>query len=354
MAMPSPEVSIIMPLYNAAAHVREAIGSILYQTYRDFELLVIDDGSTDDGPDIVRSFDDSRIRLIGGGANAGPASARNRGVSEARGRAIAFFDSDDIALPDMLGTVFGCIEGGYEIIAGWYDEIEGKGEATGRSSKSRLAPDKIASAMLFRNCIGTSGLLMKRECLDGQLFDESLKLASDYDMWARLIVGRRALLLPRVLVHYRSHPDNLTHRKADVAAGCLRHIYARQLTRLGIEASAEELELHARLGSFTVGTPQETVLAAERWLLKLDAANAATRVYFQGPFRETLGDYWYAVCHSAGAHGLWTLREYHDSPLAKWITPTAKQQYELMRLSARGAVKNLLPRREPPDASLPH
>jgi hypothetical protein len=156
-----------------------------------------------------------------------------------------------------------------------------------------------------------------------------------------------------VLVHYRSHPDNLTHRKAAMAESCLRRIYARQLTRLGIEAGVEELDIHASLGSFTFGTPQETVLAAERWLIKLDAANVATRVYFPGPFHETLGDQWYAVCHSAGAHGLWTLREFHGSPLAKWISPTAKQQYELMRLSARGAVKKLLPRREPPDASSP-
>jgi hypothetical protein len=299
----------------------------------------------------VHSFSDERIRFMPGGINAGPAAARNRGLAEARGHVIAFFDSDDIAAPDMLSTVFECITGGYEIVSGWYDEIDGRGKATGRQSKPRLAPEKLASEMLFHNCIGTSGLLMKRECLDGLAFDETLEVASDYDMWARLIVPHRALLLPRVLVHYRSHPENITHRKAAIEAGCLRRIYTRQLTRMGIEASAEELEIHAGIGHFTVGTPQETVLAAEQWLLKLDAANVIARTYFTAPFRETLGDYWYAVCHSAGAHGLWTVREYYDSPLAKWISPTAKQQYDLLRLSTRGAVKKLLPRGEPPAAN---
>jgi glycosyltransferase involved in cell wall biosynthesis len=342
--MPSPEVSIIMPLHDAAAYVGEAIASFLSQSFRDFELLVIDDGSTDAGPDIVRSVRDERIRLISNGRNAGPAAARNRGLAGTRGRIVAFFDSDDIATPDMLSAGLESISAGYEIVSGWYEGIDEKGELTNQNSKPEIAPVKIAPVMLFRNIIATPGLLMKRECLDGQRFDETLAVASDYDMWA--------ILIPRVQARYRSHLGNISHRKASLTGECLARVHTRQLARLGIAPCRDELELHARFDSFTFGTSIETVRAAEQWLLKLESANGATAVYPIEPFRETLGDYWYGVCHSAGVHGLTMLREYHDSPLAGWISPTARQQYDLLRLSARGAVKNLLARLEPPDAKL--
>jgi hypothetical protein len=341
---------MIMPLHDAAAFVGEAIASVRRQSFANFELLVVDDGSTDGGPDIVRSIADDRIRLISTGRNAGPGAARNRGLAEARGGLIGFFDSDDIAVPDMLSAAMDAIGAGYEIVSGWHEGIDDKGELTGLDSKPEIDPAKLGPVMLFRNCFATSGLLMKREC---ELFDETLAVASDYDMWARLIVARRGILLPRVQARYRSHQGNISHRRAALTGECLRRIHARQIARLGMEASAAELELHASLGSFTFGTPMETVHAAERWLLKLDAANVTAAVYPDAPFRETLGEYWYGVCHSAGEHGLRTLREYYESPLARWISPSARQQYDLVRLSARGAVKSLLPRREPPDAILP-
>ncbi len=349
--MQSPKVSIIMPLFNAAAYVRDAIESILAQLFDDFELLVVDDGSTDSGPDFVRAISDHRVRLISGNTNAGPAAARNRGLAAARGRYIAFFDSDDIALPEMLADAMDSAATGYEIVSCWYEGIDATGRLTQQDFKEVIYPERLSPIMLFRNCIGTSGLLIKRECINGHTFDESLPVASDYDLWARLLPGRMATQLPRVLVRYRSHSGNITQRKATMAADCMRRIFGTQLARLGVQASAAEVDLHARLGSLTYGTPMETVLAAEQWLLKLEAANGVSRVYPIGPFREILGEQWYSVCHSACGHGMWTLHEFYESPLAEWISPSAKQRYDLLRLTARGALKNLLPRRDTPDAS---
>lgn len=333
-----------MPLYNTAVYVGPAIESILAQTVRDFELLVVDDGSTDGGPDLVRAFADGRIRLLSGHPNGGPGAARNRGLSAARGRRIAFFDSDDLAAPAMLATLMECMdtEPGCEIASGWYEGIDEAGQLNGRDFKPVISPDKLAPSMLFSNCIPTSVLLLKRECLEGQTFDEHLEPVSDYDMWARLLIAHKAKQLPRVLARYRSRPASISHQKSAAAAECLRRIYCRQLARLGIEATAAEIDLHARLTTLTFGTPKETVLAAETWLLKLDAANARTRLYPTQPFREILGDRWYAVCHSAGGNGFWTWRQYFGSPLSKWIFPTTSQRYHLLRLSARGAIKSLM------------
>ena len=221
--MDTPEISIIMPLYNTAVYVGPAIESILAQTVRDFELLVVDDGSTDGGPDLVRAFADGRIRLLSGYPNGGPGAARNRGLSVARGRRIAFFDSDDLAAPGMLATLMECMdaEPGYEIVSAWYEGIDEAGRLNGRDFKPLIPPDKLAPSMLFSNCIPTSVLLMKRECLEGRTFDEHLEPVSDYDLWSRLLVAHKAKQLPRVLARYRTHPKSISYRKSDAAADCL-------------------------------------------------------------------------------------------------------------------------------------
>lgn len=97
----TPRVSVIVPLYNKAPYVRRTLDSISQQTFSDFEVIVVDDGSTDHGPEIVRAFDDERVRLITQ-ANLGPGAARNRALDEARGDLIAFLDADDEWLPDYL------------------------------------------------------------------------------------------------------------------------------------------------------------------------------------------------------------------------------------------------------------
>lgn len=96
-------VSVIVPLYNKGPYVERALSSILTQSYTDFEVIVVDDGSTDDGPARIQSFSDSRIRLVQQ-ANAGPGAARNRGISQAQGELIAFLDADDAWMPDYLKT----------------------------------------------------------------------------------------------------------------------------------------------------------------------------------------------------------------------------------------------------------
>ncbi len=100
----APLISVVIPLYNGVAYVRRSIPSVLGQTYSDFELIVVDDGSTDDGPEVVRTFTDARVRLIRQ-ENAGVSAARNRGVAEAQGTYVAFLDADDEWEPQFLDAI---------------------------------------------------------------------------------------------------------------------------------------------------------------------------------------------------------------------------------------------------------
>jgi len=96
-----PTVSVIIPLYNKGKYIARALDSVFAQTYQDFELIVVDDGSTDEGPDIVRKYDDARLRLFQQ-VNAGPGSARNKGMKESTVPYVAFLDADDEWLPKFL------------------------------------------------------------------------------------------------------------------------------------------------------------------------------------------------------------------------------------------------------------
>src|SRR5258708_7569819 len=100
--MNSPLISVIMPVYNAAPFVREAVESILAQTLGDFELIMIDDASTDGSPEILARFTDPRCRLLTNANNLGAAETKNRGIAEARGEFLAFLDADDVATPQRL------------------------------------------------------------------------------------------------------------------------------------------------------------------------------------------------------------------------------------------------------------
>jgi glycosyltransferase involved in cell wall biosynthesis len=180
--------SVIVPLYNKEQYINETLKSILKQTFQDFEIIVIDDGSTDSGCEIVKSIEDPRIRLIHQD-NGGPSKARNRGIKEARGKYIAFLDADDSWLPEKLerqhqlllnspGIVWSCSS--YKIIGG----IK---EKTVRFSQAGVLPDAI-DALVEGLSIWTSTVVIKKDVFknDRLLFNENFSRSEDREVWYKL------------------------------------------------------------------------------------------------------------------------------------------------------------------------
>ena len=206
-----PHVSIIMPCYNAAAHLARSVGSVQAQTFDDWELVAIDDGSGDDTAARLAAMaaEDPRIRVFTQ-PNGGVSRARNRGLSEARGRCIAFLDADDDWHPDFLARMTGALRAEPDAVlayCGWQNIGLSGGRAQPFVPPDYETPDKREK--LFAGCRWPiHATLTRREAVTAAGgFDTALKNAEDYAMWLR-IAGRAPITrVAEVLAFYHFHSD---------------------------------------------------------------------------------------------------------------------------------------------------
>ncbi len=211
----NPEVSVIIPTYNRRAMVREAIDSVLAQTAASFELIVVDDASSDGtSEDLARLVAEypKTVRIERTG-NRGPAAARNCGVAIARAPAIAFLDSDDLWAPEKLARHLEFMRENPDCAISQTDEVwirNGRRVNPGMRHRKRAGDFFVES---LRTClISPSAVLIKKQLFDSiGGFDEDLSAAEDYDLWLRIQVDHEVGLLDEPLVTRRGgHPDQLS------------------------------------------------------------------------------------------------------------------------------------------------
>jgi len=206
-----PFVTVVIPAYNAEATIRETINSVLNQTLTDFELFVIDDGSTDATATIAAEFSDSRVHGFSFD-HAGPSSARNRGIERASGQFIAFLDADDLWTPDKLHSQTEVLlrEPETALVYSWTDCIDDKGRFLRHGSHVR-AEGKVYELLLSRNFIdnGSAPIVRKSAFEEVGLFNEDYRAGEDWDMWLRLAHRYPFACLPTVQVLYRVHGNSL-------------------------------------------------------------------------------------------------------------------------------------------------
>jgi glycosyltransferase involved in cell wall biosynthesis len=201
----TPVVSVIMPTYNQSAYLREAVDSLLAQTLRDWELLVVDDGSTDDTPAVLRAFaDETRIRAFRQ-ANSGQAVARNLALRHARGRYVAFLDSDNRWLPDKLRCQVDYLEAHPEVdvLYGGIRLIDDAGAVLGVQERYRPT-GTIWRDLLVDNYVTFNTTILSRRLLQeygGQ--DPDVRYGPDFDLWLRMSPRCRFEYLPQVMCEYR-------------------------------------------------------------------------------------------------------------------------------------------------------
>ena len=190
MAEKSPTVSVVVPTYNRAHLVGRAIQSVLNQTYQDFEIIVVDDGSTDNTEELVKSFNDPRIRYIRHDQNRGGSAARNTGIKMARGEYIAFQDSDDEWLPEKLEKqmrVFENAPAEVGVVYTGFWRIEGDKRIYIPSDKISRKEGNIQGELLKGNFVTTQATVLKKECFEkAGMFDQRLPRFQDWELFIRI------------------------------------------------------------------------------------------------------------------------------------------------------------------------
>ncbi|MGH9797081.1 MAG: glycosyltransferase family 2 protein [Candidatus Polarisedimenticolia bacterium] len=199
----APRVSVVIPTYNRAALLCEAVDSALAQTYRDFEILVVDDGSTDATPAVVpgRFGGDPRVRYVRQ-ENGGAAAAQNAGVRLARGEFIGLLGDDDLWRPEKLAWQVAALDRRPGAGLCFSDMVIAGGTDDGRRFFEIAGFDGTISveALVRRNFIPAAATLIRRSCLlTAGAFDETLRLAEDWDLWIRLLAAHPAVCVDRVV-----------------------------------------------------------------------------------------------------------------------------------------------------------
>lgn len=204
-----------MSVYNGEKYLKEAIDSILNQTFVDFEFLIVNDCSVDDSRKILESYNDDRIKIIDNQKNIGLTKSLNKAINFANGKYIVRMDADDISLPHRLETQVKFMEE-YSNIG-----ISGSARIVKRESKKFVynnkfsKPKDIKAHLLFGNCLAHPTIIMRKELLDKYMlrYNEEYKYAQDYELWCRAILCFDMANLSEPLLIYREHNEQIAKTK---------------------------------------------------------------------------------------------------------------------------------------------
>ena len=213
MAIESPLISVIMPVYNGERFIRETIDSVLNQTYRKFEFIIVNDGSVDSTQQIISSYDDKRIIPLNLTTNQGVSNARNAGTDLAKGEFIAFCDADDLYDPGRLQTQLDFLTSNPTVdVCGSYFIVFENGQET--LIKHPLTDSEIKKHFFTTNCIGQPSVMGKSSVFRKYKYSPELQASEDYDLWARMAIGGVVFAnVPFPLVKYRLHPAQASKTK---------------------------------------------------------------------------------------------------------------------------------------------
>jgi len=238
-----PLISVLIPTYNRARFIRETVDSALVQDYDRFEVVVVDDGSTDDTAGIVNSYDDPRVRYVQAG-HGGVARARNRGVKEARGEFLLWLDSDDMLHEGAIGSYVAALDEhpDADIVYGQWDIIDDEGNRTGARRFDGFTGRDMFHQLLEGCVVPQPGCFVRRRCYDVVgMYDTSLEVAEDYDFFARAVGRCRFLALDQTLYAYRDHGDQLCGAGNVTDKRCERVVVSRMIEQHGYRKLCPDL-----------------------------------------------------------------------------------------------------------------
>lgn len=295
-------VSVIMANYNTPAeYLRQALDSILKQTYTNFEIIIVDDASTDDSLSVIESYCDKRITVLRNDHNIGLTKSLNKAIAVCKGEFIARMDLDDISEPDRFEKQIRYLQTHPKVIVcGTWAKLFGKWEKFHSSNTlCRTIPDRETYKVyqLFGNhpnIVHISAMfnhaLLKQE---GITYDERYLYAQDYRMWISCNEKYDCYIIPEFLVNYRVRDGAISVSRRKSQEECVFKIIQEQLDKLHLKLTDEMKPYHILL--LTSRKPYD--IRIKDWLKKIIAANERYHIYHQRILEKLLWDKWAEICY---------------------------------------------------------
>lgn len=283
-----------MPVYNGEQYLKEAILSILNQTFSDFEFLIFNDGSTDKSAEIIKSFSDKRIKYFEGSNNQGYLVHLNQGLKVAKGEYIVRMDADDISFPARLEKQVRFMDqhphlgasGSWAITIGAKEGVKLITETNSEMLRCRLF---FANQLLHPSIIIRTSILRK----NGISYDPTYYCTEDYKMWLDISEYGELSNIPEVLLKYRVHSSQVSRLFHPKQIDNSKKIAMQVLSKFGINFSTDKVKMHC---SLSLGELAFDLRDIEKWFFELQDANERLGVYPKHAFLMTLAEKWSAIC----------------------------------------------------------
>lgn len=294
----SPKISVLLPVYNAENYLKEAIISVLNQTFKDFELIILNDGSTDNSENIIQAFTDSRIRYVANETNLGLIKTLNKGIALSTGKYIARMDADDICSTNRFEKQFSFLEQNVKVVlcGSWAKIIDEFGNIKGRIK--RIDTNELIRAnMLFTTPFIHPTVMIRREAIVNNSYNQDAKHCEDLELWVRMsqIQDYQFHNIPDYLLFYRIHSLNISVLNADFQTEKRKQILLPYIENLVGNISDDELTIHFSSFSNSPLSPLE-IENLKKWIYLLLEKNKNYKFYNQMSLESLLLSRWILVC----------------------------------------------------------
>jgi glycosyltransferase involved in cell wall biosynthesis len=287
-----PKISVVMPVYNAQHYVQEAIESILSQTYTNFELLILNDQSTDDSLDVLMRMAalDCRIILVNIEINSGPAVVRNQGVAMSKGSYIAFMDADDVSMSNRFEKQIKLLDSRPDIaVCGSWFTLFGE-NIEDQQIEHFENHDDLKVHFLNECYVGNPTVMCRKEVFESGQFNRTYFPMDDYELWSRLIAKHHFYNIQESLLRYRWHQNNISSTKKVNLKEIHNKIRINQLKELGIDSSTFQYTNYLDTLLFTKKQNWQTITSILKCKNELVEKNRAAKIFSESIFENQIDE----------------------------------------------------------------
>jgi len=263
----TPRVSVILPVYNGAEFLGESLGSVLRQTFGDFEVLVIDDASTDDSAAVAESFGDPRVRLVRHEQNQRLPATLNHGLDLAQGEFVARMDADDRCVARRFAKQVAFLDAHPEVgICGSAVRLFGGEKSAVR--KYPVSPDTVEAFRFFNCPFSHPSVMLRRRLMEEHRlrYDPSAVAVEDFELWARLLKFTKGANLPDPLLDYRLHESSVTSRDWTLMDKNSTQVLQSALREILADVTDEQARFHRQVSMAEIKPDIESLYGAGEWM----------------------------------------------------------------------------------------